>query len=115
MLTAASIGMLGYGVYAAGAAVFDIFGAASLEVWANLTSIIFGLVLIVAAPLVRLAIPGGLALAIGAMLGLQSIALHDSAHLYGRVIVSIQILRGAFAGLLVLLAYLGARVAAQAE
>ena len=101
--------MLGYGLYAAGAGVIDIFGTAPLEIWANLTSIIFGVALIVAAPLVRLTVPGGLALAIGAMLGLQSIALHDSAHLYGRVIVSIQILRGAFAAVLVLVAYLGER------
>jgi hypothetical protein len=43
----------------------------------------FGVLLALAAAFVRVRLPGGLAFAIGAMLGLQALAVHDASHLGG--------------------------------
>ena len=45
----------------------------------------FGGLLALAAAFVRVRLPGGLAFAIGAMLGLQALAVHDAAHLGGGI------------------------------
>ena len=107
MLTGAAIGMAGYGVYAAVEALIDLFGGHRLEVLADVASILFGLLLILAAAFVRVLLPGGLALAIGALLALQSLAIHNAFHLYGVVTPAPQIARGVFAALLILLAHVG--------
>ena len=109
MLTWAALGMVGYGLYSAGSGVIDIFGRSALELWADLGLIVFGAMLMIAAALVRVVIPGGLALALGAMFGLQALALHSAAHLYGQVVPLPQLARALFAATLVLLAYMGAR------
>lgn len=109
MLTAATLGMFAYGVYSVGSAVMDLIGPLTLEIWVNLGVILFGALLILAAAFVRVLIPGGLALAIGAMLGLQAIAIHNHAHSYGQMIPGLQIARGIFAAALVVLAFLGSR------
>lgn len=109
MLTAAAIGMAGYGLYEIGWALFDVLSVRQLEIWADLVSVVFGVLLALAAAFVRVQLPGGLALAMGACLGLQAFALHSSAHFYGRVVVLPQLIRGTFALLLVALAYVGAK------
>ena len=58
---------------------------ARLELWAELGLIVFGALLPLAAAFVRVRLPGGLALAIGAMLGLQALAVHDAVRLGGGV------------------------------
>ena len=85
MLTAAALGMFSYGLYSAGLAVVDLFRGARLELWAELGLIVFGGLLALAAAFVRVRLPGGLAFAIGAMLGLQALAVHAAAHLGGGI------------------------------
>lgn len=109
MLTLATLGMVGYGIWAAAAAAADLVRGHVLEVWASLATLALGAILVIAAALVRVRMPGGLALALGALLGLQALALHASAHEAGFISPASQIARGLFAALLVLLAYLGDR------
>ncbi len=106
MLTSAAIGMAGYGVYEAVAGILDLLGTHRLEILADLATILFAVLLILAAAFVRVRIPGGLALAIGALLGLQALAIHRAAHMTGVVTLAPQLARGAFAALLVALAHL---------
>ena len=86
MLTAATLGLAGYGLYSAIYGAVDLFRPESLDFWADLALIIFGLLLTVSAAFVRVLIPGGLILAIGALLGLEATALYNSAHVHGRVL-----------------------------
>jgi len=72
VLTLAALGMFGYGTYSAFWAVFDVISGARLEWWADVLLVLFGLLLVVAAAFVRVRMPGGLAVAIGAMLALQA-------------------------------------------
>jgi hypothetical protein len=102
MLTAAALGMFSYGMYSIGWAVVDVARGARLELWAELGLIFFGAMLVLAAAFVRVRLPGGVAFAIGAMLGLQALAVHDAVHL-GTGITP-QIARGAAAVLLVAIA-----------
>lgn len=98
--------MSGYGLYAAGRGVFDLIALHDFEILIDLAMLVFGLMLIVAAALVRVVIPGGLALAIGAMLGLQAVAIHNAVHLYGDAVILPQVvLAGAAAALVALAAY----------
>ena len=61
MLTAATLGMFGYGSYSVVWAVVNLVRGAQLELWAELGLIVFGLLLVLSAALVRVGIPGGLA------------------------------------------------------
>lgn len=106
MLTLATLGMFGYGTYSVAWAVVDLFRGPQLELWAELGLIAFGLLLVLSAALVRVRIPGGLAAAIGAMLGLQALAVHDAVHLGSGL--APQVARGVFAAVLVALAWFGA-------
>ena len=81
MLTAAALGMFAYGTYSAGWAAIDLVRGARLELWAELGLMVFGVLLSLAAAFVRVRLPGGLAFAAGAMLGLQALAVHDAVHL----------------------------------
>jgi hypothetical protein len=108
MLTAATLGMTGYGLYSLGAALVDLLGPSQLAWAANLIAIALGAMLVVAAVLVRVGLPGGLALALTALFGLQSLSLHSAARLYGQVVPEPQIARALFGALLVGLAYFGA-------
>lgn len=81
MLTAAALGMFLYGFYSAGWAVVDLVRGARLELWAELGLIVFGALLALAAAFVRVRLPGGLLFAVGAMLGLQALGVHDAVHL----------------------------------
>src|SRR3954454_1269878 len=94
--------MLLYGIYSAGWAVADLVRGAQLELWAELGVMAFGILLALAAAFVRVRLPGGLAFAIGALLGLQALAVHDAVHLGGGI--AAQIVRGAIAVVLVALA-----------
>ena len=85
MLTASALGLFAYGAYSIGWALLDIVRGARLELWAEGGLLIFGALLIVAAAFVRVRLPGGLAFALGALLGLQALAVHDAAHLGGGV------------------------------
>jgi hypothetical protein len=105
MLTAAALGMCGYGLYSIGWAAADLVRGARLELWAELGLMLFGALLVLAAAFVRVRLPGGLAFAIGAMLGLQALAVHSAAHLAGGI--APQIVRGAIAIVLVAMALAG--------
>ena len=85
VLTVASVGMFLYGIYSVGWAIADLLRGARLEVWAELGVMAFGALLALAAAFVRVRLPGGLAFAIGALLGLQALAVHDAVHLGGGV------------------------------
>ncbi len=110
MLTAAALGMVIYGIYSAGFGLVDLLGGGQLEGWADAALTIFGVMLAFAAVLVRVLVPGGLALAIGALLALQALGIHTAAHVTGEVALPPQMLRGVFAALLVLTAYVGSRL-----
>lgn len=81
MLTAATLGLVVYGFYSIGWPVADLLYGARLEWWAELGIAAFGLLLTLSAAFVRIRIPGGLLLALGALLGLQALAVHTAAHL----------------------------------
>jgi hypothetical protein len=81
MLTLAAVGMFIYGAYSSVWAVVDLLRGARLELWAEGGMILFGLLLVLSAAFVRVRLPGGLAFAVGAMLGLQALAVHNSVHL----------------------------------
>ena len=95
MLTIASLGLFVYGLYSAGWAVADLIRGARLEFWAELGAMAFGALLMLAAAFVRVRLPGGLAFAIGAMLGLQALAVHAAVHLGGSI--APQVVRAAIA------------------
>lgn len=101
--------MSGYGLYAAARGVLDLVALHDFEIIIGLALVVFGLMLIVAAALVRVVIPGGLALAIGAMLGLQALAIHNAVHLYGDAAILPQAVLGSAAAALVSLAAYGSR------
>ena len=107
MLTLATLGMAVYGLYAIAAGLIDLLGGASLEWWADLWLLVGGTMLLFGAAFVRVSMPGGLALAVGGLLALQSISLHNASHLYGQVVLLPQLARALFAGLLVMLAHRG--------
>src|SRR5512143_3000229 len=107
MLTLATLGMFGYGTYSVVWAVVDLVRGPQLEFWAELGLVLFGLLLVLSAALVRVGVPGGLAAAIGAMLGLQALAVHDAVHLGGGL--APQVARAVLATALAGLAWLGAR------
>jgi hypothetical protein len=102
VLTIASLGMLAYGLYSVAWAAVDLIRGAHLELWAELGLMAFGALLALAAAFVRVRLPGGLAFAIGAMLGLQALAVHDAVHLGGTI--APQIARASIAIVLVALA-----------
>src|SRR5512135_1043840 len=104
MLSIATLGMFGYGTYSLVWAVVDLVRGAQLELWAELGLIVFGLLLVLSAALVRVRVPGGLAAAIGALLGLQALEVHNAVHL--DVGVAAQVVTGVFAAALVALAWL---------
>ena len=109
MLRLAALGMFLYGLHDVVVGAADLLGAGTLEWWANLWRMLAGAMLLFAAMLVRVSMPGGLALAVAALLGLQSISLHNDAHFYGRLDLMIlpQSLRAVFAATLVALAHFG--------
>ena len=107
MLTIASLGMFVYGAYSAGWAMADLVRGARLELWAELGLMAFGALLALAAAFVRVRLPGGLQFAIGAMLGLQALAVHDAVHLGGGI--APQLARGSIAIVLVAMALSDAR------
>lgn len=109
MLTAATLGLAAYGVYSAGLGVVDLFRSPGLDWWADLALVVFGLVLLLSSALVRVRMPGGLALALGAMFALQALSLHNDVHFYGAILVAPQVARGVLGVALAAAAYLGGR------
>ncbi len=105
VLRFASLGMFAYGVYSVGWAAADLIRGARLELWAELGLVVFGALLVLAAAFVRVRLPGGLAFAIGALLGLQALAVHDAVHL--QTGVTPQIIRAVVAITLALVALAG--------
>lgn len=106
MLSVASLGMASYGVYSIGWAVIDLIRGPRLEWWADISLVVFGVLLVLSAAFVRVRLPGGLAFAIGAMLALQALAVHNAVHLDAGL--APQIGRAILAAALVLLAAVGA-------
>jgi hypothetical protein len=105
LLSVAAMGMFSYGVYEMVWAALDLFRGARLELWADLGLMFFGLLLVLAAAFVRVKLPGGLAFAIGALLGLQALAVHDAVHLgdglapqVGRGVLAVSLVALAFGG-----------------
>ena len=107
MLRAAALGMFLYGLHDVVVGSADLIGAGTLEWWANAWRMLAGAMLVFAAVLVRVSMPGGLALAVAALLGLQSISLHNDPHFYGRLLLYPQAARAVFSITLVALAYFG--------
>ena len=107
MLRIAALGLMLYGLHAVVVGAADLMGASTLEWWANVWLVLSGAALMLAAVFVRVSMPGGLALAVGGLLGLQSISLHNDPHIYGRLLLLPQLARVGFATALALLAYLG--------
>jgi hypothetical protein len=107
MLTLAAVGMFLYGAYSCLWSIADVIRGARLEWWAEAGVLLFGLLLVLSAAFVRVRLPGGLAFAIGAMLGLQALAVHNGVHL-DRTLTP-QIARGIVATVLVGLAALSPR------
>jgi hypothetical protein len=112
MLTIAALGMFSYGAYSVGWAALDLIRGARLEIWAEAGIMLFGLLLALSAAFVRVKLPGGLALAMGSMFGLQALAVHTAAHLDGGL--APQIVRASFATVLVALGYAGQKAGGQA-
>lgn len=81
MLSIATLGMFSYGTYSIVWALVDVVRGARLELWADVALVLFGALLVVSAAFVRVRLPGGLALAIGAMLGLQALAVQSALQL----------------------------------
>lgn len=108
-LTAATLGLAAYGLYSVGLGAVDAFRSPGLDWWADAALAVFGLLLLVSAVLVRLRVPGGLALALSALSALQALALHNDLHFYGDILVTPQAVRGVVAAGLAALAYAGAR------
>jgi hypothetical protein len=104
-LTVAALGMLVYGAYSISWALIDLIRGARLELWAELGLILFGTLLILSSAFVRVRLPGGLAFSIGAMLGLQALAVHAAPHLDAGL--TPQVGRALLALVLVALAYAG--------
>ncbi len=115
MLTAATLGLAGYGLYAIIVDAIDLVTRARVEVWADLLGILFGLLLLLSAAFVRVVMPGGLALALGALLGLQALSVHSDSHTPVGLTLLPQLVRGLFALLLIGLAYVGAKEARNSE
>ena len=109
MLSVAVLGLAIYGVYSAGLGLVDLFGVYGLDWWADLGLLVLGLVLMLSAAFVRVLIPGGLALAAGAILALQALSLHNDVHFYGRLLVLPQVVRALLAAALLGMAYAGSR------
>ena len=107
MLSAAAIGMLIYGLHDIVAGTADLFGGTVPEWWAAAWRILAGASLALAALFVRASVPGGLALAVAGLLGLQSISLHNDPHIYGDLLLWPQLSRAVFSAALVALAWLG--------
>ena len=105
MLTTAALGMFVYGIYSAAWAAVDLIRGARLELWAEAAIIFFGLLLALSAAFVRVRLPGGLALAIGGLFGLQALAVHTAAHLESGI--APQVGRAVLAVVLVVLSYAG--------
>jgi hypothetical protein len=81
VLTVATLGMFAYGAYSALWAAVDLVRGARIELWAELLLATFGGLLVLASAFVRVRMPGGLAVAISAMLALQALEVHTAAHL----------------------------------
>ena len=107
MLRVAALGMFLYGLHDVVVGSADLIGAGTLVWWANLWRMLGGAMLLFAAVLVRVSMPGGLALAVAALLGLQSISLHNDPHFYGRLLLLPQAMRAIFSATLIALAYFG--------
>jgi hypothetical protein len=107
MLTTATLGMVVYGIYSILVGVTDFVTTAQLEWWANAWLIGAGAMLVLGAAFVRVSMPGGLALAVGGLLALQSISLHNAGHLYGQVSLIAELARALLAASLIALAYFG--------
>jgi hypothetical protein len=110
VLTVATLGLAVYGVYSMGLGAVDAFRSPGLDWWADAALVALGLLLLTASMLVRLRIPGGLALAVSALTALQALALHNDMHFYGDILVTPQVVRAVIGAGLAALAYAGARI-----
>jgi hypothetical protein len=112
VLTVAAFGMAAYGLHQVGVALDAITRGSTLEGWAAAALIVFGALLIASGIIVRLRVPGALPAALGSLLGLQALALHNAVHLSASPgDIRPHLVRGAIAALLFGLAWAGERQA----
>jgi hypothetical protein len=109
MLTAAALGMASYGLYSCVSAVIDLLGTGQYDILPNIGEIVFGILLILAAAFVRVQMPGGLPLAVSALLGLLAVSIYNAPTAYGYYPTAPFVARAAFSLLLLALAYSGGR------
>jgi uncharacterized membrane protein len=109
MLTIATLGMAAYGLYSLSSGLLDLLWTSELALIPNLSAILLGAMLTLAGVFSRVRLPGSLALALAALFGLQSLALHNALHLYGQVAAEPQVARALFGAVLVASAYLGGK------
>ena len=107
MLAAAALGMLLYGLHDIIAGAADLLRGVVPEWWAAAWRMLSGGLLALAALFVRASVPGGLALAVAGLLGLQSVSLHNDPHVYGDLLLWPQAARAVFSIILVALAWFG--------
>jgi len=105
VLTLATLGMFLYGAYSIVWPLVDLIRGARLELWAEFGLMAFGSLLGLSAALVRTGVPGSLAFALAALLGLQALDVHNAAHLKSGL--APQVMRASFGVVLVALAYAG--------
>jgi len=114
MLTASTIGLTVYGLHEVVTGAVALFTGSGLELWASAALIALGLLLLVSAAFVRVLLPGGLALAMGSLLALQALAIHNAVHFHPPAQpVALHIVRGVVAAALICAAYLGSRKAGE--
>jgi hypothetical protein len=110
VLTIAALGMAAYGLHQVGVAFDGVARGSTLEPWATAALVIFGSLLIVSAIIVGRGVPGGLAAALGSLLGLQALALHNAVHLSPSPgDIRPHLVRGALSAALMALAWVGQR------
>lgn len=96
MLTIATLGLAGYGVYSMGEGLWDLFATRQLELPAVVALVVLGVLLLLAAAFVRAGVPGGLEFAAAMVLALQALALHNASHAPTGIMVVPQLVRGLY-------------------
>ncbi len=115
VLSAATVALLGYSLSILTWSTLDLASWSQLEVWADLSTGALALVLVPAAVLVRVRIPGGIPLACAGLAGLQAINLHNSMHMHGEIAYVAEGARAVFGGVVLWLAWAGGRAEAKRE
>jgi hypothetical protein len=102
--------MAAYGLQQVGVALDGMKRGFPLEGWATIALVVFGALLVISAVILYVGMPGALASAIGSLLALQALALHNAVHLSSTPgELRPHFMRGLVAAALVVLAWAGER------